>query len=122
MDEAEFDKVDISSMIANVLAIKDEAEINNIKKASELTTTIFGKYLKEQIINAIDGEKKVKHSKLSEGVEQALGDSKFVPQTDLNNVEVCYPAIIQSGGNYNLKFSASAYVFYFLIYHWKHFY
>jgi nucleosome binding factor SPN SPT16 subunit len=97
-------------MIANVLAVKDEVEINNIKRASELTTTLFGKYLKEQIINAIDAEKKVKHVKLSEGVENALGDSKYIPQTDLNNVEVCYPAIIQSGGNYNLKFSASPYV------------
>lgn len=44
-------------MIANVLAIKDDAEINNIKKASEITNKIFSKYLKDQIVNAIDGEK-----------------------------------------------------------------
>jgi hypothetical protein len=44
-------------MIANVLAIKDDAEINNIKKACEITTKIFSKYLKDQIVNIIDGEK-----------------------------------------------------------------
>jgi nucleosome binding factor SPN SPT16 subunit len=50
---------------------------------------------------------KVKHSKLSEGLEAALNDEKFVSNTDVNYVEMCYPAIVQSGGNYNLKFSAN---------------
>lgn len=50
---------------------------------------------------------KVRHSKLSEGLEAALNEEKFVPKADTNHVEMCYPAIIQSGGNYNLKFSAS---------------
>jgi nucleosome binding factor SPN SPT16 subunit len=50
---------------------------------------------------------KVKHSKLSEGLESALNDDKYVANTDTNYVEMCYPAIVQSGGNYNLKFSAT---------------
>ncbi len=50
---------------------------------------------------------KVKHSKLSEGLEAALNDDKFVATADSNYVEMCYPAIVQSGGNYNLKFSAT---------------
>ena len=50
---------------------------------------------------------KVKHSKLTEGVEQALNDKKYVTGVDMNQVDLCYPAIIQSGGNYNLKFSVS---------------
>ena len=57
IDEAKFDKIDISSMIATVLAIKDDAEINNIKKACEITTKIFSKCLKDQIVNIIDNEK-----------------------------------------------------------------
>ena len=48
----------------------------------------------------------MKHSKLSEALESALSDEKFISKADLNHVEMCYPAIIQSGGNYNLKFSA----------------
>lgn len=50
---------------------------------------------------------KVKHSKLSEGLEAALSEEKYVSKADVNHVEMCYPAIIQSGGNYNLKFSAN---------------
>jgi nucleosome binding factor SPN SPT16 subunit len=47
----------------------------------------------------------VKHSKLAEGVESAVSDKKFVSGVDTSQVEMCYPAIIQSGGHYNLKFS-----------------
>lgn len=48
---------------------------------------------------------KVKHSKLAEGVEGAVSDKKYLLGVDLNQVDMCYPPIIQSGGNYNLKFS-----------------
>lgn len=108
MDQAGFDKIDASLIISSILAVKDEAELNNVKKAAEITNKIFSKYLKDQIINVIDGEKKVKHSKLSEGVEQAINDSKYVSTNDKQAVEICYPAIVQSGGNYSLKFSATS--------------
>jgi len=48
----------------------------------------------------------VKHSKLAEGVENAATDKKYVSGVDTSQVDMCYPAIIQSGGNYSLKFSA----------------
>ena len=44
-------------MIASVLAIKDDAEVNHIKKACEITTKIFSKCLKDQIVTIIDSEK-----------------------------------------------------------------
>ncbi|RNA22609.1 FACT complex subunit SPT16 isoform X2 [Brachionus plicatilis] len=108
LDQAGFDKTDASGLVSSILAIKDELELNSVKKASEITNKVFSKYLKEQIINIIDGEKKVKHAKLSEGVEQAINDSRYVSTSDKQLVEICYPAIIQSGGNYSLKFSASS--------------
>lgn len=108
IDQAGFDKIDAGVLMSNVLAVKDEAELNNIKKAAEITNRIFSKQLKDQIINIIDGEKKVKHSKLSEQVEAAISDPKLVSPGDKALVEICYPAIVQSGGNYNLKFSATS--------------
>jgi nucleosome binding factor SPN SPT16 subunit len=48
---------------------------------------------------------KVKHAKLAEGVESAITDKKYVTGVDTSQLDMCYPAIIQSGGNYNLKFS-----------------
>jgi nucleosome binding factor SPN SPT16 subunit len=116
------------------LAVKDETELSNIKKACDITSKIYSKYLKDQLVNIIDGEKvfffikffdkvlikifvriklfnqkKMKHSKIAEQVEGVINDSKYVAQNDKQLVEICYPAIIQSGGNYNLKFSATRY-------------
>lgn len=50
----------------------------------------------------------MKHQKLAEGVEHAMKDKKYVSGVDISQLEMCYPAIIQSGGNYALKFSATS--------------
>lgn len=97
--------IDMSSQIAYLMCPKEEFEISTIKKACMVTVDVFTKYLKDQIMEIIDSEKKVKHSKLAEGVESAISDKKYVSGVDVNQVDMCYPAIIQSGGNYNLKFS-----------------
>jgi nucleosome binding factor SPN SPT16 subunit len=39
-------------------------------------------------------------------VEAALTDKKYVTGVDTSQLDMCYPAIIQSGGNFSLKFSA----------------
>lgn len=45
---------------------------------------------------------------MSEGVDGALADKKYVSGLDISQLEPCYPAIIQSGGNYSLKFSVGS--------------
>lgn len=52
---------------------------------------------------------KVRHSKLAESVEKAIEDKKYLGGADPSTVEMCYPPIIQSGGNYSLKFSVVRY-------------
>jgi methionyl-tRNA synthetase len=37
---------------------------------------VFSKYLKEQVMDIIDNDKKMRHSKLAEGVEQAIQVSR----------------------------------------------
>ena len=106
LSSKEIEKVDISSTMALVMAPKDEAEIEIIKKASSLTCEVYHKYLREEITNIIDDEKKVKHTKLTEGTEKAISDKKYIKNADMRQVEPCYTPIIQSGGTYNLKFSA----------------
>lgn len=41
-------------------------------------------------------------------MEVASSDKKYVTGVDVSQVDMCYPPIIQSGGNYSLKFSAVA--------------
>lgn len=137
-----FENVDISSAFAYIIAAKEENEMATMKKASLVSVDVFGKYLKEYIMEIIDAEKvsidfncamhardmhghvcvsvnsnlnlnwnvwfhlqQVKHKKLAEGVETALTDKKFVSGVDTSQLDMCYPPIIQSGGNYSLKFS-----------------
>jgi nucleosome binding factor SPN SPT16 subunit len=49
----------------------------------------------------------VKHIKLANGVENAVTDKKYItaPNVDPTDLDTCYPPILQSGGNYKLKFS-----------------
>ena len=97
---------DMSNVIAQIMAIKEDNEMITIKRACQTTIDVFSKYLKEQIMDIIDSDKKVKHSKLAEGIEAAITDKKYVSQNlDTSQLDLCYPAIIQSGGNYKLKFS-----------------
>jgi nucleosome binding factor SPN SPT16 subunit len=37
-----------------------------------------------------------------------LQDKKFANNLDTSQLDACYPAIIQSGGNYKLKFSVNS--------------
>lgn len=100
-----FEKVDVSASLAYEMSVKEESELKLMQKASQITCDVFSKYLRDQIMEIIDAEKKVKHSKLADGVEQALQNKKFVSGADPANLDMCYPAIIQSGGKYSLKFS-----------------
>ncbi|XP_038118186.1 FACT complex subunit spt16 isoform X1 [Culex quinquefasciatus] len=106
LKEQSFESVDISVPMGYIMCAKEDSEIITIKKACLVTVDVFNKYLKDHIMEIIDADKKVKHVKLSEGVEQALTDKKYVSGVDVNQLDMCYPAIIQSGGNYSLKFSA----------------
>jgi nucleosome binding factor SPN SPT16 subunit len=104
-----YETIDISSAAAYIMAPKDEQEIAIITKAAALSSDIYAKYLREEITEIIDSDKKVKHSKLADGVEQAVNNKKYIKNVDPNQVDLCYTAIIQSGGRYNLKFSAVRY-------------
>ncbi|CAG0881437.1 unnamed protein product [Darwinula stevensoni] len=99
-------KVDISSQIAYILAQKEDNELNTMKKACQVSMDVFNKYLKDNIMEIIDADRKVKHSKLGEGVDHAMGDKKYISGVDISQVDSCYPAIIQSGGAYSLKYSS----------------
>ena len=61
------------------------------------------------VTGIIDQEKKVKHSKLSEEIEQTLGEpSKIQVKLNPQNLDIAYAPIVQSGGQYDLKVSAAS--------------
>ncbi|KAJ8681349.1 hypothetical protein QAD02_017136 [Eretmocerus hayati] len=101
-----FETIDVSGSMAYVMCPKEDVEILTVKKACLVSVDVFSKYLRDQIYEIIDNEKKVKHSKLADGVDAAVTDKKYVTGVDTSQIDMCYPAIIQSGGNYSLKFSS----------------
>ncbi|CAH1779538.1 unnamed protein product [Owenia fusiformis] len=105
LDSENLEKVDVTSPLAYIMAPKEEPEINTIKKACGVTIEVFKKYLQAQIMDTIDADRKVKHAKLADGCEEALQNKKYVSGVDMKQLDMCFPAIIQSGGNYSLKFS-----------------
>jgi len=102
-----FETVDLTNVFGYLMAAKEESELNVVKKAAGLSSDIFSKYLKEQIMDIIDGDKKKPHSKLCKDIEDQIQnkDNKLLSNMDKSAIDMCYPPIIQSGGNYKLKFS-----------------
>ncbi|XP_041343665.1 FACT complex subunit SPT16-like, partial [Pyrgilauda ruficollis] len=104
-----FEKVDVSAAVAQAMAAKEEVELQLMRKAAAITSEVFTKFFKERVMEIVDADEKVRHSKLAEAVEKAIEEKKYLAGADPSAVEMCYPPIIQSGGNYNLKFSVVRY-------------
>ncbi|XP_031569470.1 FACT complex subunit SPT16-like [Actinia tenebrosa] len=105
-DKESFEKIDVSNAIAYVMAVREDTELVNVKKASQVSSDIFGKFFKNQIMEIVDEEKRVKNSKVADSIESALESKKYLqPGMDSDQVEMCYSPIVQSGGKFTLKFS-----------------
>ncbi|XP_027766382.1 FACT complex subunit SPT16 [Empidonax traillii] len=100
-----FEKVDISAGVALAMAAKEDVELQLMRRAAAITSELFTKFFKERVMEIVDADEKVRHSKLAEAVEKAIEEKKFLGGADPSAVEMCYPPIIQSGGSYSLKFS-----------------
>jgi len=50
-------QVDVSSAMGLLMAPKEENELTHIKKACSITSDVFTKYLRDQIMDIIDSEK-----------------------------------------------------------------
>ncbi|EME27767.1 uncharacterized protein Gasu_47530 [Galdieria sulphuraria] len=99
----------VNDDIATLLQVKDKEELNRMKTAATVTTTIFNKFLIPRIENILDEGKKVSHEKLSEQVEEYMfSPEKLNLKIDSNLCDACYPPIIQSGGSYDLRPSAQS--------------
>ena len=105
--EGKFSRFDVSVAFAQLFSVKDEKEVVLIRKACHTTCLLFSKFVKKEIVSIVDQDKKVKHSKLTAQIESALfeGEKYFPPGVTGDVVEHCFSPILQSGGNYQLKFS-----------------
>lgn len=100
---------DITNGLADLFAVKDLDELTNVKKASYLAASAMKHFVVPKLEKVIDEEKKVSHSLLMDDTEKAiLEPAKIKVKLKAENVDICYPPIFQSGGNFDLRPSASS--------------
>lgn len=100
-------QIDVSGCFGVIMAPKASQELVIMKKSAAVTCQIYTKVYKDLIMRTIDKDKKLKHSKISDEIEQAT-ESKEKSGVNPDNLDTAYPPIIQSGGKYALKFSAQS--------------
>ncbi|XP_058191636.1 FACT complex subunit SPT16-like [Rhododendron vialii] len=100
---------DITNGFSDLFAVKDHDEVTNVKKAAFLTASVMKNFVVPKLEKFIDEEKKVAHSALMDETEKAILDpTKIKVKLKADNVDICYPPIFQSGGNFDLRPSASS--------------
>ncbi|KAG5562363.1 hypothetical protein RHGRI_005186 [Rhododendron griersonianum] len=100
---------DITNGFSDLFAVKDHDEVTNVKKAAFLTASVMKNFVVPKLEKVIDEEKKVAHTVLMDETEKAILDpTKIKVKLKAENVDICYPPIFQSGGNFDLRPSASS--------------
>lgn len=125
-ENSDFCSIDVTAAVAALLSKKDDTEISLMHVSSKLSSLLMKEVATKRILSVIDGGRKKgrpTHASLSEQIESFVIDGKAanqfkglvsnppnasreVPPLKLDDIEVCYPPIIQSGSFYSLKPSA----------------
>ncbi|VDN09237.1 unnamed protein product [Dibothriocephalus latus] len=105
------DKENISKL-ANAFASSGKGQVlgHFIKEKFESEfAKACGEAVKSKAKECVDASNKVSHQSLSDGCQDALKNKEIIKGFQANNLEMCYDPIIQSGGNYALKFSVESF-------------
>jgi nucleosome binding factor SPN SPT16 subunit len=110
---SDVEEVDIAvALSAAALSAKDENELRSIRNASKACTLLMSEYFVEEMSEIIDDEKKVTHKQLAEQMDKKIDDAKFFSKLpsdfSVNQLDWIYGPVIQSGGKYDLKLSATS--------------
>ncbi len=110
-----YEAVDVGPAFAAAWAVKDAEELKLSKTAARMTTGILKEYFVDEMSTILDEGKKTTHEKLAAKIEEKLEDDGFwkkqvkgLGDADIGLADWCYTPIIQSGGEYDLRTSASS--------------
>ncbi|KAJ6775639.1 CDC68 RELATED [Salix purpurea] len=106
---AGFELADVTNGLSDLFAVKDADELINVKKAAFLTCSVMNNVVVPKLENAIDEEKNITHSAMMDEAEKAILDpTRAKAKLKADNVDICYPPIFQSGGEFDLRPSAAS--------------
>ena len=101
--------VELGTGLAELLAPKDDKEVGFIKRAGIFSAMVMHKHLVQKIEDVVEKDKKVTHEALAQGAEDAFAEPlKLGVKLPAELLEPAYTPIIQSGGEFDLKPSASS--------------
>jgi nucleosome binding factor SPN SPT16 subunit len=110
---ATVEEVDITAALSfTALAVKDEKELRLIRDASRASSYVLGTKVVGEITKIIDDGRKIAHDKLAEKIAGVIDDDKFFAKAKISSdfdssaLDWAISPVIQSGGNYDLKFSS----------------
>ena len=110
LGESGLAQVELAPALAELLAPKDGVEVGYVKRAGIFAAMVMQKHLVGRLEEVVEkDEKKVTHESLAIGAEDAFNAPlklgvKLAPEL----LEPAYTPIIQSGGDFDLKPSASS--------------
>ncbi|KAJ6756983.1 SHAGGY-RELATED PROTEIN KINASE ALPHA [Salix koriyanagi] len=100
---------DVTNGFSDLFAVKDSTELTNVRKAAFLSSSVMKQFVVPKLEKVIDEEKRISHSSLMGDTEKAiLEPARIKVKLKAENVDICYPPIFQSGGEFDLKPSASS--------------
>ncbi|KAL9259809.1 FACT complex subunit SPT16-like protein [Drosera capensis] len=100
---------DVTNGLSDLFAVKDVEEQKNVRKAAFLTASVMKNFVVPKLEQVIDEEQKVSHSALMDETEKAvLQPARVKAKLRPENVDICYPPIFQSGGQFDLRPSATS--------------
>ncbi|KAK9109709.1 hypothetical protein Sjap_017769 [Stephania japonica] len=109
LGSSKFRVVDITNGLSELFAVKDSAEIMNVKRAAFVTSSILKNFVVPKLEEIIEDRKKVSHSSLMADTEKAvLKLANIKEKLKAENVDICYPPIFQSGGEFDMRPNASS--------------
>ncbi len=106
-ENEEVETVDSTFGFGLALAVKDDNELDLVKKSSVLGNKILKHGFIPRLEEIIDNDETITHEALAEEVEGIYADpTKIKVNVSPDDVNTAYFPILQSGGTYDLKVSA----------------
>lgn len=107
IEDSNSEVVDVNVGFGMLMSVKDEEELDLVKKSSVLGNKILKHGFIPRLEDIIDKEESVTHEALADEMEEIYADPKKIKlNVPPEQVQSAYFPIIQSGGDYDLRVSA----------------
>lgn len=109
------EEVDIApALSAASFSIKGPEELVSMRNAARACSGLMSEYFVDEMSQLLDEEKKMTHKSLASKIDVKIDDDKFFqklaklpPEFDAHQIDWAYGPVVQSGGNYDLRLTAT---------------